>query len=140
ATLMELKGGASHANQAAIGDRESRDALRGRRAREYGWRQRQLGLTGSTKKGRGAATRGAPALKPIARASNRIAFPLFASCVLAGLIALIATGIATGAWRNVGLGATLFWIVFCATANLMSTPTATHTYLSMSAPVNIAMG
>jgi signal transduction histidine kinase len=48
-------------------------------------------------------------------------------------------GIESGDWSTVDWTAALFWCVVCGLANLLAVPGSTHTYLSMSAPVNIAI-
>ncbi|MCW2679326.1 MAG: histidine kinase [Frankiales bacterium] len=55
------------------------------------------------------------------------------------LLALTVIGLAQGQWADVPWQAALFWCAICGLANLLAAPAAGHTYLSMSAPVNIAI-
>ncbi len=52
---------------------------------------------------------------------------------------LAVSGAARGRWDDVTWQAALFWCLVCGMANLLAAPAAAHTYLSMSAPVNIAI-
>ena len=48
-------------------------------------------------------------------------------------------GLFRGDWAGVGWAGAVFWCGMCGLANLLAAPAAAHTYLSMSAPVNIAV-
>jgi signal transduction histidine kinase len=48
-------------------------------------------------------------------------------------------GVQQGSWSEADLGGVVFWCLMCGLANLLAAPAGTHTYLSMSAPVNIAI-
>lgn len=58
---------------------------------------------------------------------------------MAALLALAAAGVLRGSWDDLGAGTALFWVVMCGVANLLAAPSGAHTYLSMSAPVNIGL-
>jgi two-component system sensor histidine kinase UhpB len=55
------------------------------------------------------------------------------------LLGLVAWGGSQGHASDVAVGGALFWAATCGLANLLAAPAAAHTYLSMSAPVNIAI-
>lgn len=59
--------------------------------------------------------------------------------VLLALLVLTVWGVSRGQWSDVAVAGALFWCLMCGLANLLSAPAAAHTYLSMSAPVNIAI-
>lgn len=56
-----------------------------------------------------------------------------------GLLCLAIVGAAQGQWAEVTWHGALFWCLVCGLANLLAAPSTAHTYLSMSAPVNIAI-
>ena len=59
--------------------------------------------------------------------------------MLGGLLLLATAGVLGDDWTDVALSGAVFWCVMCGLANLLAAPAAPHTYLSMSAPVNIAI-
>jgi signal transduction histidine kinase len=66
-------------------------------------------------------------------------FYVYAVALIGGWVALVALGIAHGAWAGVGAFSVLFWCALAAAANLLPVPATKHLYLSMSAPMNIAI-
>lgn len=73
------------------------------------------------------------------RTSTPSTFDLLAAPVIAATVSLIAWGIADGSWSKVPWWAVISWCAFSAAANLLPVPAGPHVYLSMSAPVNIAV-
>lgn len=71
-------------------------------------------------------------------AADRARPALFAVAI-AGAVGYSAWGLTNGSWAGVHPGAVLFWVVACATANLLPVPVTGHVNVTMSSPANIAM-
>ena len=63
-----------------------------------------------------------------------MAFGLLFGAVVGAVVA-----IAVGGWRSVAAGDVVVWAALCAVANLLPVPASRNVYLSMSAPVNVAI-
>jgi signal transduction histidine kinase len=70
---------------------------------------------------------------------DRPGFYVYAAVLIVGWVALVALGIVHGAWAGVGVFSIVFWCALTAAANILPVPATRHMYLSMSAPVNIAI-
>ncbi len=68
-----------------------------------------------------------------------LVFRCYATTVVLLMAGVVAWGVSRGQWSDVTLGGAVFWSATCGLANLLAAPAAAHTYLSMSAPVNIAI-
>lgn len=59
--------------------------------------------------------------------------------MVGGLVALVAAGAVDGPPAGRGPGLVVSWGLFCAAANVLPVPAIRHIYLSMGAPVNVAI-
>jgi signal transduction histidine kinase len=70
---------------------------------------------------------------------RRGAFGLYASGVFLVLAAVVAAGVAGGDWRRIGVGPLVFWLIACASSNLLPAPVTPNVQLTMSSPINLAI-
>lgn len=70
--------------------------------------------------------------------ANR-ARPMLFAVAIAGAVGYCTWGLTHASWAHVATGAVLFWVVACATANLLPVPVTGHVSVTMSSPANIAM-
>ena len=70
---------------------------------------------------------------------GKAAFGVYASGVFLALIAIVAAGILWGEWDQVGVPHLIFWLIACASSNLLPAPVTPNVQLTMSAPINLAI-
>jgi signal transduction histidine kinase len=66
-------------------------------------------------------------------------FGIYATVVFACLAAVVGAGIVGGSWREVSAGQLVFWLIACASSNLLPAPVTPNVQLTMSSPINLAI-
>lgn len=77
----------------------------------------------------------APPAQPVRKA----ALGVYASGVFLAFATIVVAGIVWGYWGDVGLRPLLFWLIACASSNLLPAPVTQNVQLTMSSPINIAI-
>jgi signal transduction histidine kinase len=80
-----------------------------------------------------------PPFDPTPEPVRRAAFGLYASGVFLAVITIVVAGILWGDWDKVGLPRLVFWLIACASSNLLPAPVTQNVQLTMSSPVNLAI-
>ncbi|MGH2722235.1 MAG: hypothetical protein ACRDJO_11655, partial [Actinomycetota bacterium] len=67
------------------------------------------------------------------------AFGVYATVVFAGLGAVVGAGILGGRFAEVSPSQLVFWLIACASSNLLPAPVTPNVQLTMSSPINLAI-
>lgn len=76
---------------------------------------------------------------PSAQWGAKWPFGLYLAVVFAALGAVVAAGISEGDWSRVAVADLAFWLVACASSNLLPAPVTPNVQLTMSSPINLAI-
>lgn len=66
-------------------------------------------------------------------------FLAYAWVLLSVVTLVVGSGVSSGAFRRTNFSNVIWWLAFCAVANLLPIPTSRNFSLSMSSPINIAI-
>jgi signal transduction histidine kinase len=76
---------------------------------------------------------------PPGQPARKAAFGVYASGVFLAFATIVVAGIVWGYWRDVSLRPLFFWLVACASSNLLPAPVTQNVQLTMSSPINLAI-
>jgi signal transduction histidine kinase len=71
--------------------------------------------------------------------ARNAAFGFYVTVVFAVLGTIVAAGILRGQWDEVAPSQLIFWLIACASSNLLPAPVTPNVQLTMSSPINLAI-